>query len=212
MARDTQRSRVYAWEGAFVRAALGLDHHEPEFKTLEECEEFLAPIWRAERGRYGRAKVPVPTLSRNLWGQRSATGSSYHHEIKLPRWARSRWVILHEAAHVMAGGKERHGSRFVGILIGMAARHIGIDGQAAIDLAAEMGVKVDIRSVGFIPVLREPTLADRLREHLPGRITQLAWRAGCRRAQARGAVLTLIRRGEARYFRGRVVNVERRAA
>ncbi len=209
MSRDTQRSRVYEWERAFVRSALGRSIHDPEFATLEECEAFLAPIWRTERGRYGRAKTPVPTLSRNLWGQRKATGSHWAHEIKLPRWARSRWVILHEAAHVMAGKAGGwHGPRFVGILIGVASRNMGIDGQAAIDLAAEMGVKVDIRSVGAIPVMREPTLADRLLEHLPGRITQLAWRAGCRRAQARGAALTLIRRGQARYYRGRLIELE----
>lgn len=51
------------------------------------------------------------------------------------------------------------------------------------------------------------TLADAVRAHLPGRITQLAYRVGCKRMQVRGAALTLIRRGEARYFRGRLVAV-----
>lgn len=119
-------------------------------------------------------------------------------------------MILHEAAHVLLGGNPRggaHGPRFVGVLLGMAARGIpGFDAQAAIELAAEMGVEVDVRSVGMIPVLREPTLADRLLDHLPGRVTQVAWRAGVRVAQVRGAALTLIRRGEARYFRGRLVH------
>lgn len=204
--RDSQRSRVYAWERQLK--ALGVDVHQPEFKTLEECEAFLAPIWSRERGRVGRANVPMPAFARNLWGCRSAAGSSTWHEIKLPLWARSRWVILHEAAHILCGWHEGHGSRFVGLLIGMAARHMqGFDAQAAIDLAAEMGVKVDLRTVGMIPILREPTLADRILPHLPGRITQLAWRIGCRPSQVRGAALTLIRRGEARYFRHRLVAI-----
>jgi hypothetical protein len=52
------------------------------------------------------------------------------------------------------------------------------------------------------------TLADRIRPHLPGRVTQIAWRAGLRRMQVRGAALTLIRRGEARWYRGRLVAVQ----
>lgn len=202
VARDSQRSAVYAWE-----RALGAMKEAP-FKTLEECEAFLFPIWRSERGRYGNAKAPAPTLARNLWGCRSATASVYGNELKLPLWARTRWVILHETAHLLVrrSTDAAHGPRFVGCLIGMASRHIeGFDGQAAIDLAAEMGVSVDIRSVGAIPVLREPTLADRILQHLPGRITQIAWRAGCRRAQVRGAALCLIKRGQARYYRGRLV-------
>lgn len=42
---------------------------------------------------------------------------------------------------------------------------------------------------------------------LPGRITQLMFRTGLRKRQVRGAVLTLIRQGRARYFRGRVIPI-----
>lgn len=206
MARDNQRSRVYAWE----RAVIGSDFYTPDFETLDQCEEFLHPIWRAERGRYGHAKAKPPVISRNLWGQRSATASLWGHELKLPRWSRSRWVILHETAHLLIRGNRRggdHGPRFVGVLIGLAARHLGHDAQRLVDLACEHGVDVDIRSIGAVPELREPTMADQLLEVLPGRVTQLAWRIGARRAQIRGAVLTLIRQGRARYYRGRIVAV-----
>jgi hypothetical protein len=47
---------------------------------------------------------------------------------------------------------------------------------------------------------------------LPGRITQLAFRTGLKRKQVRGAVLTLIRQGRARWFRGRVVPVTKEIA
>jgi hypothetical protein len=51
-------------------------------------------------------------------------------------------------------------------------------------------------------------IADALLPLLPGRVTQLQHRLaqpGVSRRQIRGAVLTLIRQGRARYFRGRVV-------
>lgn len=94
--RDNQRSRCYEWENKAILTAhttIGV-----RYATLEECEDFMRPIWRAERGRVGLAKHRPPELSRNLWGQRSAT-SGHDHVIKLPLWARTPWIILHEMAH-----------------------------------------------------------------------------------------------------------------
>ena len=203
--RDTQRSLVYKWEGAFWAQHTGKGDRAiwTEEMTLEECEHLVHRVWRSERGRYGRPKQDAPGVT---WG-RGCNATRW--QIRLSRRGRNEWVVLHELAHSMANQGEAHGARFVGILIGLAARNIeGLDGQAAVDLAAKMGVQVDIRSVGAIPILREPQLSERILEHLPGRITQLAWRAGCRRAQVRGAAIALIRRGQARYFRGRLVPLQ----
>lgn len=147
--RDSQRSRVYTWERAAAKLEQR-DFYEPEFRTLEECEEFMNPIWRKERGRVGQARVRAPELSRQLWGQRRATAGS-DHVIKLPLWARSRWVILHEMAHRLTPGAQ-HGPRFVGALIGLAARWLDCDANHLMLLADEHGVKYHVRTIGVVPV------------------------------------------------------------
>jgi len=91
--RDKQRSLVYAWE---VKASGGTVH-QGVWKSLEEVEAFLQPIWRAERGRVGLAKQRAPTLSRNLWGQRRASASD-DHEIKLPRAMRNPWIVARDSS------------------------------------------------------------------------------------------------------------------
>lgn len=78
--RDFQRSAVYAWED---QAGRRVNRH-PCFERLEDCQDWLDPIWRAERGRYGRARVPTPLIERPSWGQRSAI-AHYDHRITLPR-------------------------------------------------------------------------------------------------------------------------------
>lgn len=87
--RDSQRSRVYAWEGAASADLLRRQIDAPEFKTLDECQAFAAPVWRAERGRVGLAGQVAPSIERPAWGQRSALAHASH-RVTLPRWARSR--------------------------------------------------------------------------------------------------------------------------
>ena len=116
--RDNQRSRVYAWERAAVRHLAGRAFESSEFESLAECVDWAEPIRRKERGRVGLAKVRAPSIERPAWGQRSALAHP-DHRITLPRWARSRWVILHELAHRLTPRDEAHGPRFVGVLIGL---------------------------------------------------------------------------------------------
>lgn len=92
---DRQRSKVYSWERACV-ASLGRSSiHSPEFETLQECSAFADPIWRKERARVGLAGRAAPTIERP-------------HRITLPRWTRSRWIVLHELAHHLPPG-DQHG-------------------------------------------------------------------------------------------------------
>lgn len=211
--RDQQRSRVYAWEQhASARLTRLLDgqvsvhrHSESEFDTLAECADFLSPIWTAERGRYGRAWVPMPLIERPSWGQRSAL-AHHDHRITLPRWARNRWVILHEAAHRLTPGEEPHGPRFVGVLIGMLARHSGYDAHELMALAQEMGVNYHVRSIGSVPV---PSLPQRLQRILPVQEMDAAFELDVSWRQVRGASLQLVRAGLAIWKRDRLLPVER---
>jgi hypothetical protein len=202
--RDTQRSRVYAWE----RHASGGTLHVPTMQTLEEATEFLAPIWRAERGRYGRAKVPAPVIERPSWGQRRAI-AHHDHRITLPRASRNPWTILHEAAHRLTPG-DGHGPRFVGVLIGLLARHHGQDAQALMASADAMGVKYHVRSIGAVPV-RETGPAEAVmravQEQGPMSEMDLACWLDLSYRQVRGAALSLIRAGRARWLRHKLTSL-----
>ncbi|WP_070401296.1 hypothetical protein [Hydrogenophaga sp. PML113] len=143
--RDNQQSRVYRCEAKASKTLRRLDgaswtvhrHTESEFDTLQECADFLNPIWRRERGRYALAGQVAHPIERPSWGQRSALAHR-DHRITLPRWARNRWVILHEAAHRLCPANEDHGPRFVGVLIGLLARYAGYDVQELMGEAFEL--------------------------------------------------------------------------
>lgn len=211
MTRDNQRSKVYQWERAAVKQITNASFYLPDFETLEECEAFMNPIWRAERGRVGLARQQAPELSRNLWGQRRAT-AGHNHVIKLPKWARSRWVILHEMAHRLTPQDEAHGPRFVGVLIGLVCRHLDFDATRLMALADEMGVKYHVRSIGSVPVHGPAWHVERvIVKHGPLTAMDIACHASILEgasltlAQVRGGALALIRAGRARWLRSKLV-------
>lgn len=105
MKRDSQRSRVYEWERACVSELARASIHDPDFSSLDDCIAFADPIWRKECGRVGLARQRAPTIERPAWGQRRAL-AHFDHRITLPRWTRSRWMILHELAHRLTPGDE----------------------------------------------------------------------------------------------------------
>lgn len=203
--RDTQRSLVYSWE----RRTRGCAMHREDM-SLEECEAMMERVWRAERGRYGMGRAKTPMLQRVHWGQQSAL--SHGGAVSLPRWARNPWVILHEIAHELTKG-DGHGSRFVGVLIGLAARHIGADPHELLVSAEEMGVKVKRGSVGATPAHTLPVKVLRM---LPGKPVEIAVRLAIEQGlcvtfrQVQGAAMRLARDGKARWRGTVIVPVEQK--
>jgi putative metallohydrolase (TIGR04338 family) len=197
--RDNQRSTVYAW-GRKVEGY----YREPEFTTVAEVERWARPIWRAERGRYGLARSAAPEFIPAHWGQRSAIAHN-DHRISLPRWARQRPVVLHEMAHRLTPGDEAHGPRFVGVHIGLLARHLDYDAYELMALADEMGVNYHVRSIGTVPVITLHRKVEKLIEK-DGPMPEMwiACALDVSYLSARGAALQLIRRGRARWFRKRL--------
>lgn len=198
--RDNQRSRVYDWEGRVPDYDVS-----PSFKTIDECAQFLTPIWRAERGRYGRAKVPSPLVQRPHRGQTAALAYA-DHRITLPRWARRPSTILHEAAHRLTPRDEAHGPRFVGVLIGLMSRHMGADAYQLMALADEMGVRYHVRSIGTVPVIGTAEHVRRaVVEQGPMSEMDIACWLDLSYLQVRGAAMSLIRRGVGRWYRRKLV-------
>lgn len=199
--RDRQRSRVYAWEREVCARLLGRSIGTPDYDTIPECEAYAKPIWRAERGRVGLARQHAPDIERPHWGQRRAL-AHHDHRITLPRWARNRWVILHELAHRLTPTDEAHGPRFVGVLMGLVARWLDLDAQELMELADRHGVLYYVRSIGVVPVHGPAWKVERaLRENGPMTEMDLACWCDVPYKQVRGAVLYLIGRGKARWYR-----------
>jgi hypothetical protein len=211
--RDTQRSRVYSWEN-HARAHLAHESMwDPDFKTLDECADFANPIWRKERARYGHAGKDAPMIVRPNRGQRRAL--AYTHSgpsrISLPRWARSRWVVLHEMAHHLAHG-DGHGPRFVAVLIGLAARWLEYDAGQLMALADEMDVKYNATSVGAVPQHGPVWHVERaVRMHGPMTRMDLACHLSLYEGvevtpkAVQGAALYLAKHGRARWLRHKLV-------
>ncbi len=209
--RDTQRSKVYAWEAVAVRELAHSSLYDAEFETLEQCIEFAQPIWRKERGRLGLARQRAPSIERPHRGQRRALAHA-DHRITLPRWARSRWVILHELAHRLTPGDEAHGPRFVGVLMGLVSRWLDYDATQLMDLADRMGVKYYVRSIGVVPRHGPAWHVERaVRHHGPMSEMDLACHICLAEGvditppKVRGAALHLIRTGKARWMRNKLV-------
>lgn len=211
MTRDTQRSRVYEWERRVAKLERR-DFYAPKWESLADVIAWARPIWRSERGRYGRPGSVMPTIDRPAWGQRRALAYTYERRITLPRWARSPWVMLHELAHTLIKtGDVPHGSRFVGVLMGLVCRHLDYDVTELMRLADETGVKYDVRSIGSVPVRGVQWRAQKALE-IEGPMSPMdlacwlslgTYHEPVTARQVRGAMLGLMRQGKIRLLRGK---------
>lgn len=123
--RDFQKSAVYAWEGEFFNKTAATPLNAD--MSLAECNALIALIFSEE----GRRKPKV----RDGRGRRAACFQSGNNTrrpgtIKLPRWARRRWVVIHETAHalVRANGNlhsPAHGATFVRTYIDLLVSYHG---------------------------------------------------------------------------------------
>lgn len=131
--RDFQRGRVYSWEQAHVfPLAAG------ERLSLEACRALVAQAYRWREAASCRDPAWAPPRVTDGRGRRHACGSRA--AIKLPRWARTRAVVLHECAHGMAD--DQHGPSFVAAYVALLGRFAGLDGAGLRATLAAEGVKV----------------------------------------------------------------------
>jgi hypothetical protein len=147
-APDRQRARVYRWEQAVVFP--GRD--EP--LDLETCRALVEAVYRwAEADRVAVPGWAPPEVTDGR-GRRHACGS--RHVIKLPRWARTAPIVLHECAHGLA--PDGHGPRFVAAYTALLERFLGMDGtflRASLE-AAGIVCGEAVRDVAGRLVLRAP--------------------------------------------------------
>ena len=114
--RDHQRARVYRFEAEHV-----LPRH-PEILSLAACRELVERAYRLAEAPLASAPGWRPPAVTDGRGRRHACGS--REVIKLPRWARTAPVVLHECAHGLA--TDGHGAEFLATyleLLGLCLDH-----------------------------------------------------------------------------------------
>ncbi|MEZ5825290.1 MAG: hypothetical protein R3C97_11295 [Geminicoccaceae bacterium] len=130
--RDFQRSRVYGWERRFV-LPLACDP-----LSLDGCRELVRDVYlQSEADRCHRHDWQPPDVTDGR-GRRHACGS--REVIKLPRWARTRAVVLHECAHGLAA--DAHGPQFVRVYTGLLESFAGFERAYLERTLRECGVRM----------------------------------------------------------------------
>ncbi len=131
--RDVQRSRVYRWEAAHVFP------HAGSSLSLEACRALVEAAYRWAEAPAAGDPLWRPPLVTDGRGRRHACGS--REVVKLPRWARTPAVVLHECAHGLAP-RAMHGPAFVAAYVALLERFAGLDAAALRASLAGSGVEV----------------------------------------------------------------------
>lgn len=138
MPRDFQRSRVYKAERRHSQWTYngGME--------LDEVKDFVKEICNSRwyKNRAGRASYIKVKDGRG----RTHAGGNYHYkQVKLPRWSRSRMVILHELAHTAVNHDKvpAHGREFCGWYLALVRRFVSEDAYKELrQHMQDVGVKV----------------------------------------------------------------------
>jgi putative metallohydrolase (TIGR04338 family) len=116
-----------------------------EALTLQECQKFVDKIISRKYviEKYGiQAKRPIVVLDGR--GRRKACATIYYGKraIKLPKWARGKYVILHEVAHHLTN-LDGHKAEFASCLLDLVRHFLGKESADALQGAYHYkGVKV----------------------------------------------------------------------
>jgi hypothetical protein len=147
--RDSQRSRVYAWEDRVVAAK------DPSQIAFAAAQGMIDAIW-AEMGLlYPPRAAPMPTQAR----RRIADANRL--TLRLQATTPS-WCLLHELAHAMTtthdGVSDGHGPAFMGVYVTLLGRYLRLDEAALIQSARDAGIQVtpDAKPVFADPLIRHP--------------------------------------------------------
>ena len=120
--RDSQRGRVYRWEGEHVMP------QDRALLSLGSCQRLVDEVYRWAEADVSHQPGWAPPEVTDGRGRRHACGS--RQTIKLPRWARTRPVVLHECAHGLADDK--HGPRFVARYVELLERFMASIARVAL--------------------------------------------------------------------------------
>ena len=123
---DSQRGRLYAAENqieAFLRDRL---------PKIEQMQAFVDEILRELQSQFGsRMLSPITVLPGH--SRRKATAHYFMSTIKIPKAGRSKFIVLHEVAHILTDRyfgqdvTEAHGSQFATFLLVLVKHFLGAE-------------------------------------------------------------------------------------
>lgn len=136
--RDNQKSRLYAAE----RMAFGYEWDvKPDFKTLPQVDAYIHSVTKGKIFQRHYPEWSQVNLylrpgrrARMAFASMHEVDGEYRHSITLPLWARRKWVILHEMAHIIndlrnPGPKAAHGYQFALIFLDLVEKGMGKDAR-----------------------------------------------------------------------------------
>jgi len=151
--RDNQRSKLYAAQ-RIMGGNGGADRHPgtplPKNATVAECQSYVDGILGSAWWRdYVGARLRKVTVKDGR-GRNSAASYYYERAISIPRYQRTRPVVIHELAHQAVdrihGGPNEvapHGPEYAGVLVSMVSRFLGTAAAAELrDSYRKHGVKI----------------------------------------------------------------------
>lgn len=147
--RDNQKSAVYKWEREFFGSEW--EATKTNFLTLDECQILINRVWKD----YGR--LSSPPFVKDGRGTRVARGSLVY--INLPRWARTKPIVLHEIAHALLSWHRvaGHGPEFATLVVQLWVRYLGASSKEL----RQTGINQKPRRVHFAPVAEVDKLSGR---------------------------------------------------
>lgn len=119
-ARDNQRKKVYQAENV-------LSLYSKRFETTKDMQSFVGNVTRspAFKEKFKLAKQVIVTDGR---GRRRACCASYLYSfrLKMPKWARTDWILLHELSHAVTEDKYAwHGPEFCANYLYLVSKFMG---------------------------------------------------------------------------------------
>lgn len=132
--RDHQRAKLYRWEAAHVFP------FDREVLPLTSCAALVERVFLWAEGPAASRPGWRPPRVEDGRGRRHACGSRA--AIKLPRWARTRPVVLHECAHGLTD--DLHGPRFVARYVELLVTFLGFDRDVLLASLARHRLRVAI--------------------------------------------------------------------
>jgi putative metallohydrolase (TIGR04338 family) len=117
--RDSQRSKVYKADDVLV------NYPQQRFETVTQCKAYVDEVRKRLTKVYPQLLTDITVGDGR--GLRMARGGWWG--IKLPKWARAEWVILHELAHTIAARKYsinvKHNQPWAEIYLDLVERVMG---------------------------------------------------------------------------------------
>ena len=120
--KDFQRSKLYKWE----KLEYGWDD---TILSIEECQQYCNTLIKGVTVTDGR-------------GRRTPCAKTHflQREIALPRFARKKWIVIHEVAHFLT--HDKHGPKYVRAYVDILAREYGRSIESLVASATEYGLEI----------------------------------------------------------------------